>query len=113
VPTSPPTQAPTAPPPTATPIPTPTRTPDPTAPAIKGLVSDQTGAPYGGVCVTIGPPIRCAATTADNGTYFISLESAPTGIAWDVRFLVSGVVKVERLGVVVNGPTVINVTIAR
>ena len=76
-------------------------------------MSDQTGAPYGGVCVTIGPPIRCATTTADNGTYFISLESAPTGIAWDVRFLVNGVVKVERLGVVVNGPTVINVTIAR
>jgi hypothetical protein len=63
--------------------------------------------------VTIGPPVRCVTTTVNDGPYFVSLESAPTGIARDVRFLVSGVVKVEKLGVIANGPTVINVTIAR
>jgi len=43
-----------------------------------------------------------------DGKYYISLDSAPPGIAWDVRALVGGVVKAERLGVVVNGPTIVN-----
>src|SRR5919204_668626 len=51
--------------------------------------------------------------TAANGTYYVSLDSAPVGLAWDVRYLVGGVVKVERLGVVVSGPVVLNVTIPR
>ncbi|TMG44436.1 MAG: hypothetical protein E6H91_15295 [Chloroflexi bacterium] len=74
-------------------------------------MTNSSGAGYGGVCVTIGPPIRCATTTAANGTYYVSLDSAPAGLAWDVRFLVGGVVKVERLGVVVSGPVTINATI--
>jgi hypothetical protein len=45
-----------------------------------------------------------------NGNYFLSLESAPAGLAWDVRALVGGVIKAERLGVVVSGPTVVNFT---
>ena len=61
-----------------------------------------------GGCITIGPPIRCAAMTGADGKYYISLDSAPPGIAWDVRALVGGVVKAERLGVVVNGPTIVN-----
>ena len=101
----PPTRRPTAPPP---PPPPP---PNPSGLGIGGRVTTSSGAGYGGVCVTIGPPIRCAATTAANGTYYISLDSAPPGLAWDVRFLVGGVVKVERLGVVVSGPVTINVTI--
>ena len=65
------------------------------------------------MCVTIGPPIRCATTSAANGTYYVSLDSAPPGIAWDVRYLVGGVVKVERLGVIVSGPVVLNVVVPR
>jgi hypothetical protein len=115
------TAAPTEePPPPPTPVPTrrPTAPPPPPPPppnpgglGIGGRVTTASGAGYSGVCVTIGPPIRCATTTAANGTYYISLESAPLGLAWDVRFLVGGVVRVERLGVVVSGPTTINATI--
>ena len=114
-----PTEAPT---PEPTPVPTPrprtpppppTPAPNPNALSISGRVTDQTGAAYAGVCVTIGPPIRCVTTTAANGTYYVSLDSAPAGIAWDVRYLVGGVVKVEKLGVIVSGPVVLNVTIAR
>jgi hypothetical protein len=115
-PTAAPTEAPPPPPPTRAPTPrpaTPAPTPNPNALSISGKVTDQTGAAYGGVCVTIGPPIRCATTTAANGTYYISLDSAPPGIAWDVRYLVGGVVKVEKLGVIVSGPVVLNVTIPR
>ena len=101
----PPTLRPTAPPP---PPPPP---PNPSGLGIGGRVTNSSGAGYGGVCVTIGPPIRCATTTAANGTYYVSLDSAPAGLAWDVRFLVGGVVKVERLGVVVSGPVTINATI--
>ena len=114
-PTVAPTEAP-PPPPTRAPTPRPTAPPPPPNPSglsISGRVTDQTGAAYGGVCVTIGPPIRCATTTAANGTYYVSLDSAPVGLAWDVRYLVGGVVKVERLGVVVSGPVVLNVTIPR
>ena len=64
-----------------------------------------------GACITIGPPIRCAAMAGADGKYYISLDSAPPGLAWDVRFLVGGAVKVERLGVVVSGPVTINATI--
>jgi hypothetical protein len=105
-PTPAPTRRPTAPPPPPPPPP-----PNPGGLGIGGRVTTASGAGYGGVCVTIGPPIRCATTTAANGTYYISLESAPLGLAWDVRFLVGGVVRVERLGVVVSGPTTINATI--
>jgi len=105
-PTPAPTRRPTAPPPPPPPPP-----PNPGGLGIGGRVTTGSGAGYGGVCVTIGPPIRCATTTAANGTYYISLDSAPTGLAWDVRFLVGGVVRVERLGVVVSGPTTINAII--
>jgi hypothetical protein len=114
-PTAAPTEAP-PPPPTRAPTPRPTAPPPPPNPnalSISGKVTDQTGAAYGGVCVTIGPPIRCATTTAANGTYYISLDSAPPGIAWDVRYLVGGVVKVEKLGVIVSGPVVLNVVVPR
>jgi hypothetical protein len=114
-PTAAPTEAP-PPPPTRAPTPRPTApppTPNPNALSISGKVTDQTGAAYGGVCVTIGPPIRCATTTAANGTYYVSLDSAPPGIAWDVRYLVGGVVKVEKLGVIVSGPVVLNVVVSR
>ena len=112
-PTVAPTEAPPPPPPTRAPTPRPTATPNPNALSISGRVSDQAGAAYGGVCVTIGPPIRCATTSAANGTYYVSLDSAPPGIAWDVRYLVGGDVKVERLGVIVSGPVVINVVVPR
>ena len=111
-PTAPPAPPPTAPP-TAPPPPPPTAPPNPNALGVGGKVTDQTGASYGGVCVTIGPPIRCATMTATNGVYYVSLDSAPSGLAWDIRFLVSGTVKVERLGVVVSGPVTINATIPR
>ena len=115
-PTAEPTPDPTEPPPPPPPPPAP-RPPAPPPPpnpgglGISGRVTSSGGAGYGGVCVTIGPPIRCATTTAANGTYFVSLDSAPLGLAWDVRYLVGGVVRVERLGVVVSGPVVLNVTI--
>ena len=115
-PTAEPTPDPTEPPPPPPPPPAP-RPPAPPPPpnpgglGISGRVASSGGAGYGGVCVTIGPPIRCATTTAANGTYFVSLDSAPLGLAWDVRYLVGGVVRVERLGVVVSGPVVLNVTI--
>ena len=115
-PTAEPTPDPTEPPPPPPPPPAP-RPPAPPPPpnpgglGISGRVTSSGGAGYGGVCVTIGPPIRCATTTAASGTYFVSLDSAPLGLAWDVRYLVGGVVRVERLGVVVSGPVVLNVTI--
>src|SRR5438552_11221514 len=115
-PTAEPTPDPTEPPPPPPPPPAP-RPPAPPPPpnpgglGISGRVTSSGGAGYGGVCVTIGPPIRCATTTAANGTYFVSLDSAPLGLAWDVRYLVGGVVRVERLGVVVSGLVVLNVTI--
>jgi hypothetical protein len=112
-PTPEPTPVPTPRPRTPPPPPPPTPAPNPNALSISGRVTDQTGAAYAGVCVTIGPPIRCVTTTAANGTYYVSLDSAPAGIAWDVRYLVGGVVKVEKLGVIVSGPVVLNVTIAR
>ena len=111
-PTAEPTEAP--PPPTRAPTPRPVApppAPNPSGPGISGRVTSSGGAGYGGVCVTIGPPIRCATTTAASGTYFVSLDSAPLGLAWDVRYLVGGVVRVERLGVVVSGPVVLNVAI--
>ena len=116
-PTVEPTEAPPPPPPpapTRPPAPRPTAPPPPPNPGglgISGRVSDGGGAGYGGVCITIGPPVRCATTTAANGTYFVSLDSAPLGLAWDIRYLVGGVVRVERLGVIVNGPVVLNVAI--
>ena len=108
-----PTEAP--PPPTRAPAPRPTAPPppppNPGGLGISGRVTTSGGAGYGGVCITIGPPVRCATTTAANGTYFVSLDSAPLGLAWDIRYLVGGVVRVERLGVVVSGPVVLNVVI--
>src|SRR2546426_6693335 len=75
--------------------------------SLSGLVKDlNTGGVVPNVCVTIGPPIRCATMTKADGTYFVSLEGAPDGIGWDVRFLLGGQVKAEFLNVIVNGPTV-------
>ena len=111
-PTPDPTEPPPPPPPPPAPRPpAPPPPPNPGGLGISGRVTSSGGAGYGGVCVTIGPPIRCATTTAASGTYFVSLDSAPLGLAWDVRYLVGGVVRVERLGVVVSGPVVLNVTI--
>ncbi len=116
-PTPPPTPVPTTPPPTPsptpspsptpTPPPTPTPTVNPNGLSIRGVVSSG-GQPVAGACIAVGPPVRCATTTDASGNYFLSLDSAPPGLSWDVRALVGGVIKAERLGVIVSGPTVVN-----
>jgi hypothetical protein len=80
--------------------------------SLSGTVTDiSSGAPVNNVCVTIGPPVRCATNTKADGTYFVDLAGAPDGLQWDVRFLLGGQIKKEFLGVVVNGPTVVNAQI--
>jgi hypothetical protein len=77
--------------------------------SISGTVTDiASGAPVNNVCITIGPPVRCATTTKADGTYFVDLAGAPDGLQWDVRFLLGGQIKKEFPGVVVNGPTVVS-----
>src|SRR5437762_6987317 len=81
-------------------------------PSPSGTVTDtNTGLPVNNVCVTIGPPVRCATTTKADGTWFVDMTGAPNGLTWDVRFLLGGQIKKEFLGVVVNGPTVISAQI--
>lgn len=79
--------------------------------SISGVVTDTiTGLPINNACIAVGPPVRCAATTKADGTYFIDLAGAPDGIQWDVRFLLGNppTIRKEFLGVVVNGPTVVS-----
>ena len=81
-------------------------------PSLSGTVTDiTTGQVVGNVCVTIGPPVRCATNTKADGTWFVDMTGAPNGLTWDVRFLLGGQIKKEFLGVVVNGPTVVNAQI--
>ncbi len=96
--------------------------------SLAGTVTDKVaGAPIGDVCITIGPPVRCATFTKNDGTYFVSLEGAPDGLAWDLGFyrdnagcqtdpsLPSCFYSTPVLipGVVVNGPTVVNAQMTR
>src|SRR5256714_4542108 len=81
-------------------------------PSLSGTVTDiNSGVPVNNVCVTIGPPVRCATNTKPDGTWFVDMTGAPNGLQWDVRFLLGGQIKKEFLGVVVNGPTVVNAQI--
>src|SRR5438067_7426746 len=81
-------------------------------PSLSGTVTDtNTGLAVNNVCVTIGPPVRCATNTKADGTWFVDMTGAPNGLQWDVRFLLGGQIKAEFLGVVVNGPTVVNAQI--
>src|SRR5205807_6846317 len=81
-------------------------------PSLSGTVTDRaTGQLVANVCVTVGPPVRCATTTNADGTYFLNMTGAPNGIQWDVRFLLGGQIKAEFLGTTVNGPTVVNAVI--
>ena len=79
--------------------------------SLSGKVTDLFGTPLDQVCVTIGPPVRCVTMTKADGTWFVDLAGAPDGLTWDVRFLIGGVIKKEFLGVVVNGPTIVNAQI--
>src|SRR2546422_10661701 len=80
--------------------------------SLSGTVTDvSSGVVVANVCVTIGPPVRCATNTKADGTWFVDLAGAPDGLQWDVRFLLGGQIKKEFLGVVVNGPTVVNAQI--
>src|SRR2546427_104784 len=79
---------------------------------LSGTVTDiSTGQPVANVCVTIGPPVRCATNTKADGTYFVDLAGAPDGLKWDLAFFISGVKKADFPGTVVNGPTVVNAQI--
>src|SRR2546427_7374345 len=79
--------------------------------SLSGKVTDLFGTPLNNVCVTIGPPVRCVTMTKADGTWFVDLAGAPDGLTWDVRFLIGGQIRKEFLGVVVNGPTVLNAQI--
>src|SRR2546427_7937373 len=79
---------------------------------LSGTVTDiGTGQPVANVCVTIGPPVRCATNTKSDGTYFVDLAGAPDGLKWDLAFFINGVKKADFPGTVVNGPTVVNAQI--
>jgi len=81
-------------------------------PSLSGTVTDiRTGQVVANVCVTVGPPVRCATSTKADGTYFLDMTGAPNGIQWDVRFLLGGQIKAEFLGTTITGPTVINAKI--
>src|SRR5437899_2443122 len=81
-------------------------------PSLSGTVTDiNTGQPVGNVCVTIGPPVRCATTTKADGTWFVDMTGAPNGLAWDLAFFINGVKKADFPGTIVNGPTVVNAKI--
>ncbi len=119
VPTVAPTLAPT-PTPTAPPITSPVAgIPGPaaaplTVPGITGTVTDAaTGAPIPGVCVTLGPPIKCAVTTDANGKYTIAVGIS--GLQWDLYFLLraAGYKDVYVPPFVVTGPTTKNVQMSK
>jgi len=85
---------------------------DPTNNSLSGTVTDiTTGQVVPNACITIGPPVRCAAMTDAQGKWFVSLQGAPDGLTWDVRVLLGGQIKKEILGVVVTGPTVVDAKI--
>ena len=79
-------------------------------PSITGRVT-SVGRPVVDACITLGPPIRCAATTKGDGSYSFDMTGAPNGIGWDVRVLMAGQIKGERLNVVVSGPTTVDFAI--
>jgi len=75
-------------------------------PSMFGTVLDvNTRLPVNNVCVTVGPPVRCATNTKADGTWSLDMTGAPNGIQWDVRLLLGGQIKAEFLGVTVTGPT--------
>src|SRR2546426_1077970 len=81
-------------------------------PSLSGTVTDiNTGQPVANVCVTIGPPVRCATNTKADGTWFVDMTGAPNGLAWDLAFFINGVKKADFPGTIVNGPTVVNAQI--
>ena len=56
---------------------------------IVGTVTDNTtGVPVSGVCITVGPPIRCWTYTNAAGQYQIDIFL--NGSVWDLYFLVTG-----------------------
>ena len=80
--------------------------------SLSGTVTDiSTGQPVNNVCVTIGPPVRCATNTKADGTYFVDMAGAPDGLAWDLAFFINGQQKAAFPGTIVNGPTVVNAKI--
>lgn len=80
--------------------------------SVTGTVTDSaSGAPIDGVCITVGPPLRCWTYTNAAGMYAIDFASigAQDGSAWDLYFLKSpSYAQASRLGVVVNGATTVN-----
>src|SRR5438105_3204911 len=75
-------------------------------PSMFGTVLDvNSHLPVNNVCVTVGPPVRCATNTKADGTWSLDMTGAPNGIQWDVRLLLGGQIKAEFLGVTVTGPT--------
>src|SRR3989442_2147668 len=76
---------------------------------LSGTVTDiSTGQPVNAVCVTIGPPVRCATMTKADGTYFVDLSGAPEGLGWAVACFISGQLKAAFPGTIVNGPPEVN-----
>src|SRR3989442_10685334 len=79
---------------------------------LSGTVTDiSTGQPVNAVCVTIGPPVRCATMTKADGTYFVDLAGAPDGLGWDGALFISGQQQGAVPGTIGNGPTVGNAKI--
>lgn len=78
----------------ATPTPSAGRTPPPSLRlGIYGTVTDaRSASPLSGVCITLGPPIRCFTQTDAAGAYTIDLAAlaATTGQAWDLYFVKDG-----------------------
>ena len=69
-------------------------------PSMFGTVLDvNTRLPVNNVCVTVGPPVRCATNTKADGTWSLDMTGAPNGIQWDVRLLLGGQIKAEFLGI--------------
>lgn len=76
---------------------------------VSGRVTNAaTKEPVEGVCITIGPPIRCAVTTDKDGRFAVSLRGAPLGLQWDIRFLLGGRILAERLATEISRHVVLN-----
>ncbi len=55
---------------------------------INGRLASPSGDPVARACVTLGPPIHCAALTDDDGRFVIDVPQGE--ITWELHFLRDG-----------------------
>ena len=79
---------------------------------IEGTVRDaNSGAPVADVCVSFGPPTACTAATNAQGYYRVDGVPAGDRSEWEIWYTKVGYKNHHAFGIVVRGPTTINVSI--